>query len=97
MTMGKNLAIKSVALLRQPDDDEGYDPEFEVRGTWKGEAFAYVVCVEVHGRDAEWEHKEGADPNDPDGPDWSEWLDEHHLVYEAIHATDDFKRLDAAE
>lgn len=84
----KNLVVTSVVPVRTEPDEEAGMPSFIVRGTWKGEAFKYEVAVELDGRDADWEHKGGVDPQ---GEADDGWLDEDIAVYEAIYASPGYK------
>jgi hypothetical protein len=92
--MANKITVNKVTLVPDEPGDEPGMPTFLVDMTWMGSMCEYHVSVELDGRDAEWEHVGGDDPaGDLDAPTWGEWTDEQVTVYEAIAATDDYKRL----
>lgn len=89
------ITVNKVTLVPDEPGDEPGMPTFLVDLTWMGSMCEYLVSVELDGRDAEWEYSGGdVDPNgDMDAATWDEWVSELVTVYEAIAATDDYKRL----
>ena len=80
----KLLTIASVKGVSPDEDDSGAMPAFVVKGAWRGVPFEYEVAVELDGREAEWDHKSGADPRDPDDADFDAFLDEEAAIYDAV-------------
>jgi hypothetical protein len=93
------ITVNKVTLVPAEEDEEPGMPTFLVEGTWEGEAFAYNVSVELDGRDADWEHVSGSDPNDPDDDqDFEEWMEDGTVaVYDAIYESGEYKRLTSGD
>ncbi len=92
--MANKITVNKVTLVPDEPGDEPGMPTFSVDLTWMGSMCEYHVSVELDGRDIEWKHVGGEDPNnDYDAATWGEWVSELVNVYEAIAATDDYKRL----
>jgi hypothetical protein len=89
--MTKLLTVTGVrgvaAGVAAADDEASGMPAFVVKGAWRGVPFEYEVAVELEGRDAEWEHRGGADPRDPDDADFDAFLDEEAAIYDAVWAS----------
>lgn len=97
--MDDKIKINKVTLVPSEEDEEPGMPTFLVEGIWEGEVFAYNVSVELDGRDADWEHVSGSDPNDPDDDqDFEEWMEDGTVaVYDAIYESDEYKRLTSGD
>lgn len=76
-----NMKIQNVERVPMQEDEELGMPTFRVSGTWKGEKFVYDVSMELDGRDAEWEHKEGLNLENSLG---DQWIDEQDAIFTAI-------------
>jgi hypothetical protein len=93
--MNDVITVNKVTLVPEEDGGETMMPTFLVDGVWKGKAFSYKVSVELDGRDADWEHVSGVNPDDQSNDeDLDEWMDVGSVaVYDAIYKSDDYKRL----
>lgn len=83
-----NLKVTSVVLQPAQVGEQPGMPTFLVSGTWRGKPFSYKVSTELDGRDVEWEHVSGVDPQSKGSASWDE---EQETVYEAIFATSEYQ------